>query len=122
MRDSLAARHLRFRALLIDMDPLLVAGRIRKLVDAILRNLDPVADADLCADGGSEIFETVEYAHKFCPVKSFFSGPWPGRGSSASVPTSPPATVPRGGFPSRGPLPREKAITAMSVTTRSTWR
>lgn len=34
-------------ALLIDVDPLLVAGRLRELVDPLLRHLDPVADADL---------------------------------------------------------------------------
>jgi len=28
------------------MDPLLVAGCLRELVDAVLRHLDPVADAD----------------------------------------------------------------------------
>ena len=39
---------------LVDMDPLLVAGRFREAVDTILRDLDPVAGADLGADGGLE--------------------------------------------------------------------
>ena len=52
MGDGLTARHLGFRTLLIDMDPLFVTRRVRELVDAILRYLDPVADPDFGADGG----------------------------------------------------------------------
>jgi len=63
MRDGLAAWHFRFRAFLVDMNPLLVAGRVRKLVDAVLRHLDPVADADLGADRCLEFVESVEYPH-----------------------------------------------------------
>jgi hypothetical protein len=46
MRNGFAARHFRSRAFLVDMDPLFIAGRSRKPGDAILRHLDPVADAD----------------------------------------------------------------------------
>ena len=49
MCNGLAARHLGFRTILVDMDPLFVAGRIREVVDAILRDLDPVAGADFGA-------------------------------------------------------------------------
>jgi hypothetical protein len=40
-----------FRAVLVDVDPLLVAGCVRKLVDAVLGDLDPIAGADFGADG-----------------------------------------------------------------------
>jgi hypothetical protein len=67
MRDGFAAWHFRHGPFLVDMNPLLVAGRLRKLVDAILCHLDPVADADLGTDSGPEIFEPVEYPHVVDP-------------------------------------------------------
>jgi hypothetical protein len=64
VRDGLAARRLLGSALLVDVNPLLVAGRLRELVDAVLRDLDPVADADLGPDSGSEVVKSVEYPHR----------------------------------------------------------
>ena len=51
------------RPLLVDMDPLLVTGRFRELVDTVLGDLDPLADADLGADGRPDFVEIVEYPH-----------------------------------------------------------
>lgn len=62
MRDGGATWQLLLRALLVDMDPLLVAGRFRELVDSFLRDFDPVARADLGAEGG---FNFVEVARMF---------------------------------------------------------
>ena len=45
VRDRRAERRVGLRALRIDMDPLMVAGRVGKGVDAILRDHEPVADA-----------------------------------------------------------------------------
>ena len=47
MRDRSPARRLACGAFHIDVDPLLVAGRFGEFVDAILRDLDPLADTDL---------------------------------------------------------------------------
>ncbi len=38
----------------IDVDPLMIAGRVGELVDARLRHLEPVADGDLLADPVAE--------------------------------------------------------------------
>ena len=74
MGDGDAAGQFLLRALLIDMDPLLVTGRFRKQVDPLLRNLDPVADADLGADGGLDLVEVAEYPHARDLVRVFISG------------------------------------------------
>src|SRR5258708_35566994 len=47
--DGLAARHVLLRALDVDMDPLVIAGRLGELVNAILRNLDPITDPNFLA-------------------------------------------------------------------------
>ena len=50
-------------ALDVDVDPLVVARRVGKPIDLLLRDLHPVAHADLAANGRLEIVEIVENAH-----------------------------------------------------------
>jgi len=50
-------------AILVDMDPLLVAGRFREFVDAILGDLDPFAGTDFGTDGCLDLIEPAEYPH-----------------------------------------------------------
>src|SRR5262249_7157255 len=119
--DSLAARHLSARALLIDMDPLLVTGRFRELVDAILRHLDPVADADLGANSRFDFVEVAKCSHG-AASQIFISGTGSGIAGSASVPARTSPTVTPGAVSSSVALPSGKPITAMSVTTRFTGR
>jgi hypothetical protein len=45
------------------MNPLLVAGRLGELVDAVLRDLDPVAGADLGTNSGFNLVEIAKYPH-----------------------------------------------------------
>ena len=58
--DRLAARHLALGALDIDMNPLMIAGRIGEFVDDRLIDGKPVADADLLADILSEVAWPLE--------------------------------------------------------------
>src|SRR5690349_7517951 len=108
MRDCLATRHFRLGAFLVDMDPLFVTGGIRKLVDAILGDLDPVADADLLANGGFEFVESVEYPHGVDPVfRASFPAlcpEWRVRLPSRPAPRRPSGPVP---FPEALPCRRE---------------
>ena len=67
MRDRLAAGHLLFAALDIDMDPLVIAGRIGEFVDLLLSYLIPVADADLLALMGDEIAAAFDFQHHVLP-------------------------------------------------------
>ena len=58
MRDGGAVGQLAPGPLDVDMDPLVVAGRLGETVDALLRDQYPIADPDLLADGsfhGGEI-------------------------------------------------------------------
>src|SRR4051812_46701693 len=59
-----------FRRLLVDMDPLLVAGRLRKQVDAFLSDIDPFAGTNLGADGFLDFTEVAEAVHVPRPVSS----------------------------------------------------
>jgi hypothetical protein len=59
--DRLAARHLALGALDIDMNPLMIAGRIGEFVDDRLINGKPVADPDLLADILSEVAGPLEF-------------------------------------------------------------
>ena len=117
--DGGAAGQFLFGALLIDMDPLLVAGRFREAVDAVLSHLDPVAGADLCADRGVDMVEVgecpqVRHRSSVCDIVGndefglrdghHLADAHAGRGSS------------------RVALPSGNARTAMSVTTRLTDR
>ena len=45
------------RALLVDVDPLVVVGGVGEQVDPVLVDLDPVGGAELLADGGLELVE-----------------------------------------------------------------
>src|SRR5439155_10080155 len=64
MRDRLAARHLTLGTLDIDMDPLMVAGRIGEFVDLLLGNRVPVADPDLLALIGLQIGGAFQFQHR----------------------------------------------------------
>src|SRR5271170_93056 len=61
--DRLAARHLALGALDIDMDPLMVAGRIGEFVDDCLVEGEPVADPNLLADILGEIGRPLDLYH-----------------------------------------------------------
>jgi hypothetical protein len=61
--DGLAARHLALGALDIDMDPLMVAGRLGEFVDDRLVDGEPVADPDLLADILGEIRRPLDLYH-----------------------------------------------------------
>src|SRR5579871_3017083 len=61
--DGLAAGEFGSGPILINVNPLLVAGCFRKGVDTSLRDLDPFADAHLGADGRLDVVESVEYPH-----------------------------------------------------------
>src|SRR4029450_2082089 len=98
------------------MDPLLVAGRFREQVDSFLRDLDPVAHADLGADGRFDLVEVTEDTHARLPDQIFISGTASGIAISASVTARTSATLTPGAVSSRIALPSEKAMTAMSVT------
>jgi hypothetical protein len=39
-------------------------GGFREFVDAVLRHLDPLADANFGADGRPELVKSVEYPHR----------------------------------------------------------
>jgi len=55
------------------VDPLMVAGGIGKSVDALLRNLEPVAQVDFLAYPPLEIIEHVLLRHDsfpFCPART----------------------------------------------------
>src|SRR6267378_3764903 len=127
MRDGLTTRRLACGAFRVDMNPLLVAGRLGELVDAVLGDLDPVADADLGADSGLELIEIVEHSHRALvdsrragsQLKAI-CGTLAGTTSSASVLAITSATLTPGAVSIRVARPPGNPITAMSVTTRST--
>src|SRR5207253_9367582 len=68
MRDRLAARHLALGALDIDMDPLMVAGRVGEFVDLLLGDRVPVADPDLLALIGLQIGGAFDFQHRLSPL------------------------------------------------------
>src|ERR1700730_10534367 len=67
MRDRLAARHFALGALDIDMDPLMVAGRVGEFVDLLLGDRVPVADPDLLAFVGLQIGGAFQFQHRVLP-------------------------------------------------------
>jgi hypothetical protein len=71
----------RFRPDLVDMDPLVVAGRLGKEIDALLGDINPFTNPELGAYRGLEFIEVAEDAHvpSSCPypVKSPFPERWP---------------------------------------------
>src|SRR3954447_6613244 len=99
------------------MNPLLVARRLCKFVDALLRHFDPAADTDFGADGPLQLFKPVENPHGLVRSwrHSFISGTISGTVSSASVTASTSATVMPGAVSSSIALPPRKAMTAISV-------
>ena len=50
-------------ALDVDVDPLVVAGRVGERVDPLLVDLEPLAGAELLADRGGDLVEGGERAH-----------------------------------------------------------
>jgi hypothetical protein len=63
MGDRLAARHLALGTLDINMNPLMVAGRIGEFVDDRLIDRKPIADPDFLADILSEVCRPFEFNH-----------------------------------------------------------
>src|SRR5688572_8078350 len=59
VRDRAAERRL-LRALLVDVDELVVAGDLGERVDVLLRHELPLADADLLADLGLQLVDAVD--------------------------------------------------------------
>ena len=55
VRDRRLERRLGRRARRVDVDPLVIAGRVGELIDALLRDLEPVADGDLLADAVASV-------------------------------------------------------------------
>src|SRR5437762_3077000 len=79
--DGTATRQLFLRSLLVDMDPLLVAGCLRKEVDAFLGDFNPFAGSDFAANCCLEFTEVAEDAHVRSSnwtlrVRSSFPEPW----------------------------------------------
>src|ERR1700730_5437969 len=68
MRDRLAARHFALGALEIDVDPLMVAGRVGEFVDLFLGDRVPVADPDLLAFIGLQIGGAFDFQHRLLPL------------------------------------------------------
>src|SRR6267154_6670348 len=68
MRDRLAARHLALGALDIDMNPLMVAGRVGEFVDLLLGDREPIADPDLLAFIGFQIGGAFDFQHRLLPL------------------------------------------------------
>src|SRR6202043_3446725 len=64
MGDRLAARHLALGALDIDMDPLMVAGRVGEFVDLLLGDRVPVADPDPLAFVGLQVGGAFDFQHR----------------------------------------------------------
>ena len=62
MRDGPAERAV-LRLLHVDVDPLVVTGRVRELVHPLLGDLDPVGGADLLPGSGLDLLERTEHAH-----------------------------------------------------------
>src|SRR4051795_10680162 len=120
-------RHLSRRALFVDVNPLFIAGRFCEPVDAVLCNLDPVADPDFGANRRLKFVKIAKVAHFMALVQCKVSdhcGTFDGIMSSASVagttsPTlmpgagsrrggrPPPPPVVRGGVPRGGAPPPE---------------
>ena len=66
MRNRRAERRLGLRPPGVDMDPLMVARRIRKGVDAVLRDREPVAGRDLLSDQPGEVRQ-IDDGHAASP-------------------------------------------------------
>src|SRR5436305_10274146 len=109
------------------MYPLLITGRVCKAIDEILSYFDPFTCSDLGANGRLKFAEVAKDTHSgSCCVyylrQIFISGTMAGMNSSASVTAITSATVTPGAVSCNVIFPPGKAITAISVTTRSTNR
>src|SRR5215472_10627640 len=67
MGDCLAAGHLLFGTLDIDVDPLMVTGRVGEFVDLLLGHQVPVADPDLLALIGLHVASAFDFQHPCAP-------------------------------------------------------
>jgi hypothetical protein len=72
--DRRLRRHLGRGAHGIDVDPLVIPGRVGELVDARLRHLEPVADRNLLADPRAER-ANVDRDHE-AQLAAFNPGPY----------------------------------------------
>ena len=56
------------RALNVHVDPLMVERSVGKLLDALLRDVEPISDGDFLADESFESFEGIEcsFGHSLC--------------------------------------------------------
>ncbi len=61
MRNRCAERRFAARPFDVDVDPLMVASGVGELVDAFLRDFQPVAHHDFLARLPGELFETAEH-------------------------------------------------------------
>src|SRR4051794_30204942 len=109
------------------MYPLLVAGRVRKAIDAILSYLDPFTCSDLGANGRLEFAEVAEDTHSDSCCEDdlrqiFIPETMGGINSAASVTAIPSERGTPGAVSCNVIFPAGKPITAISVTTRSTNR
>src|SRR4051794_21669216 len=115
--------HLSRRALFVNVNPLFITGRFCEPVDAVLGNLDPIADPDFGANRRLEFVEITKVAHFMALLQCKVSdhcGTFDGIMSSASVAATTSATLMPGAVSSRVARPSGNPITAMSVTTRFT--
>ena len=75
VRDRLAARQLAARALDVDVDPLVIAGRVGELPDAVLGHREPVADGDFLAETGSKRQE-IRYGYHHMGLGACWTAGW----------------------------------------------
>src|SRR6185312_3472653 len=70
MSDRRFERRFTMRALNIHMDPLMIECGIGKLLDAFLRDVEPVCDCDFLADESFESFGRIEgaFGHRSKPT------------------------------------------------------
>ena len=113
MGDGAAERPGR-RARHVDVDPLVVARRLRERVHTVLLDGQPVAGAEVLADGGGEVVEAGEGTHR---------GNLAGLRRSGACPSPPESPPPR----SRSPAPPRPCCTTTSTEgcgrrRSSTWR
>ena len=66
MRDRRTERSLS-RTDRIDVDPLVIIGRVGEQVDALLRDLQPIGRTELAALGSDELVQPTELLHHFSP-------------------------------------------------------
>jgi hypothetical protein len=72
MRDGCAIRRFAFCAFYVLMNPLVIAGGFGKLVDAFLRNFEPVADSDFLSKQGTGFVNGLKFSngHVVTPASS----------------------------------------------------